>query len=357
MAIKKIILEKSKQKEPIKDPTDVIFGSEFTNHMFTLKYKEGKGWYDPLICPFKDLSLSPAALVLHYAQEVFEGMKAYRSPADEILLFRPEENAKRMNRSLERMCMPQIPVKDFIHYLTELLKLEKEWVPKKKGTSLYIRPTVIATEPKLGVKPSSEYLFFIILAPVGLYFKGGLKPVNLWLTKDYIRACEGGTGCAKTGGNYASSLFACEMAKQKGYSQVLWLDAKENKYIEEVGAMNIFFLINDKLVTPKLGGTILPGIIRKSVLKLAESFGIETKEKLISIDEVIESINNNTLKESFGAGTAAVICPVGILSLDGKEYIINNNQTGELSKKFFNILTDIQGGLIEDEYGWVFKVK
>jgi len=356
MEIKKTILEKSKQKPPVKDPSQVVFGGTFTNHMFTLRYREGKGWFDPHIQPFQDLSLSPAALVLHYAQEIFEGMKAYRSPRGEILLFRPEENARRLNRSLKRMCMPPIPEEDFLVYLKELLKVEREWVPEKKGTSLYIRPTVIATEPKLGVKPSTEYLFYIILAPVGLYFKGGLKPVSLWMTRDYVRACEGGTGEAKTGGNYAASLYAGELAKQKGYGQVLWLDAKENRYVEEVGAMNIFFVINDKLVTPRLKGTILPGITRKSVLQLAGDMGLDTEERLISIDEVIEGIESGALTECFGAGTAAVICPVGTLSLDGKEYVINDNRIGKWSQTFFDTITDIQGGLAEDKYHWIEKV-
>jgi branched-chain amino acid aminotransferase len=356
MEIQRTLLEKSKQKEPIKDPSDVAFGAVYTNHMFTLKYTADKGWYEPHILPFGDLVLSPAALVLHYSQEVFEGLKAYKSPQGEILLFRPEENAKRMNRSLERMCMPTIPVENFIYYLKELLKIEKDWVPGKKGTSLYIRPAVIATEAKLGVKPSSEYLFFIILAPVGPYFKTGFKPASLWLTTKFTRSCDGGTGDAKTGGNYAASLLAGEIAKSKGYSQVLWLDAKEHKYVEEVGAMNIFFIINGKLVTPELKGTILPGITRKSIIKLAENLGIECEERLISIDEILSGIKDGSLTECFGAGTAAVISPIGKISFNDQEYIIKNNQTGELSQKFFNTLTDIQGGIIEDKFNWIVQV-
>jgi branched-chain amino acid aminotransferase len=258
---------------------------------------------------------------------------------------------------MTRMSMPEIPVEDFIHYEEELLKLEERWIPKKKGAALYMRPTGIATEPALGVKPSTQYLFFIILSPVGPYYSTGFKPVSLYVSTEYSRAAEGGTGAAKAGGNYGGSLAATGVAMKKGYNQVLWLDSKEHRFVEEVGAMNIFFVIDNKLVTPKLSGTILPGITRKSVLQIAPDLGIDASEENIDIEEVADGIASGKVTEIFGAGTAAVISPVGKIGYNSKDYTINNNETGPWSQKFFDTLTGIQYGELEDKYNWVHRVK
>jgi len=358
MEIRKESLPSEKLKPLFDDPMKLEFGKTFTDYMFTMEYTREEGWKNPTIEPYHPLVLEPAAMMFHYSQAAFEGQKAYKSPSDEILLFRPLENARRMNCSLKRMCIPEIPEELFLQAECELLKLEKRWIPTQRGTSLYIRPTVIPTESVVGpVRPSEEYLFFIILSPVGPFFKEGFNPVGLLADKVYSRAASGGTGEAKTGGNYAGSIAASEIAKHKGCSQVLWLDAKERRYVEEVGAMNIFFVIDNKLATPPLRGTILPGITRKSVLEMAGDLGIETEERLISIDEIVEGIESGRVTEIFGAGTAAVISPVGRINYNDKEYIVNNNETGCWAKKFFDTLTGIQYGELEDKYGWVYKVK
>lgn len=356
MEIKKTLLPKEKLKPLYSDPLKLIFGRNFTDYIFTMEYAVDNGWYNPEIKPYQPLQLDPAASVLHYGQEVFEGQKAYKSEKDEILLFRPLENAKRLNSSLRRMSMPEISEDLFIRAECELIKLEQRWIPKAPGASLYIRPTVIATEAALGVRPANTYLFFIILSPVGPYFPEGFNPVGLWVSDTYSRAAQGGTGEAKTGGNYAGSLLASKLAKDKGYSQVLWLDAKEHKYVEEVGAMNIFFIMDGKLVTPKLSGSILQGITRKSVLQIAGDLGIKAEEKLISIDEVVQGIRSKKVTEAFGAGTAAVISPVGKINYQDNEYVISQ-ETGPWAKKFFNELTGIQTGERKDKYGWVYKVQ
>ncbi|MCP5106920.1 MAG: branched-chain amino acid aminotransferase [bacterium] len=357
MDLKKTILAPEKLKPLYEDAAKLKFGNTFSDYMFTMNYTEGEGWYSPEIKPHQPLVLDPAAAVFHYGQEIFEGQKAYKSKQNEILLFRPAENAKRFNDSMRRMSMPEIPVQDFIHYEEELLKLEKRWIPTKKGTSLYMRPTGIATEPTLGIKPSSRYLFFIILSPVGAYYSSGFKPCSLWVSTEYSRAAEGGTGEAKAGGNYGGSLAATKIALQKGYNQVLWLDSKEHRFVEEVGAMNIFFVMENKLVTPALTGTILPGITRKSVLQLAPDLGLEPEERAIAIEEVVEGIEAGKVTEIFGAGTAAVISPVGMLSYEDKEYTVNNNETGTFSQMFFDTLTGIQYGELDDKYNWVHTVK
>ena len=357
MEIKKTLLPAEKLKPLFDDALKLKFGKNFTDYMFTMVYNEGKGWHSPEIKPYHSLILDPASLVFHYGQEIFEGQKAYKSKQNEILLFRPEENAKRFNYSMKRMFMPEIPVEDFVHYEEELLKLEERWIPKIKGTSLYIRAAGIATEPGLGVKPSRQYLFFIILSPVGPYFSSGFSPISLWVSREYTRAAVGGTGDAKAGGNYGASLAATGTAMKKGYSQVLWLDSKNHRYVEEVGAMNIFFIIDNKLVTPALTGTILPGITRKSLLQIALDMGIEPVERAVAIDEVIEGIESGKVTEIFGAGTAAIICPVGKINYKNKEYIVNNNETGPWAQRFFDTLTGIQYGELEDKYGWVYKVK
>lgn len=357
MEIKKTLLPDEKLKPLFSDPLALKFGQNFTDYMFTLSYKEGMGWHSPEIRPYGPLNLEPSAAVYHYGQEIFEGQKAYKSKNDEILLFRPEENARRFNQSMTRMSMPTLPEADFIYYESELLKLEQRWIPKVKGASLYIRPTGIATEPALGVHPAKEYLFFIILSPVGPYYSTGFNPVSLWVSEEYSRAGEGGTGAAKAGGNYGGSLIASKKAATMGCGQVLWLDAKEHRYIEEVGAMNILFVMGKKLVTPPLRGTILPGITRKSLLHMAGDLGLEPEERPITINEVVEGIQSGAVSEVFGAGTAAVVSPVGKIMFHDKEYIINNNQTGPWAQKFFDTLTGIQYGELEDKYGWVYIVK
>lgn len=357
MELKKTLLPKEKLKPLYDDPLTLRFGKLFTDYMFTMEYKEGEGWHSPEIKPYQPLMLDPASSVFHYGQEVFEGQKAYKSQKNEILMFRPEENAKRFSRSLRRMSMPEIPVDDFLYYEEELVKLEERWIPTKKGTSLYIRPTGIATEPALGVRASDQYLFYIILSPVGAYYKTGFNPISLCVSREYCRAAEGGTGASKAGGNYGASLAATRQAMAKGFNQVLWLDAKEHRYIEEVGAMNIFFIIDNKLVTPPLTGTILPGITRKSLLEMAPDMDIEPLEKAITIDELVEGIESGSVTEVFGAGTAAVISPVGKITYNNKEYIINNNQTGPWGQKFFDTLTGIQYGELEDKYNWMRVLK
>ena len=357
MKITKTLLPAEKLKPLPENPLKLKFGKNFTDYMFTMIYDEGSGWHSPEIKPYQSLVLEPAALVFHYGQEIFEGQKAYKSKQNEILLFRPDENARRFNHSMKRMFMPEIPVEDFIYYESELLKLEERWIPGQKGTSLYIRPTAIATEPGLGVKPSRKYLFFIILSPVGPYFSTGFNPVSLWVSREYSRAAEGGTGDAKAGGNYGASLAATGAALEKGYNQVLWLDSKEHRYVEEVGAMNIFFIIDNKLVTPALTNTILSGITRKSVLQIAPDMGIEPVERAIDIEEVVEGIASGKVTEIFGAGTAAIICPVGKMNYNDKEYVVNNNETGPWAQKLFDTLTGIQYGKSDDKYGWIHKVR
>ena len=324
--------------------------------MFTLNYSREKGWHNPEVKPYSMLILDPAALVFHYSQEVFEGQKAYKSPSGDILLFRPLENAKRLNSSLKRMCMPAVPESDILEYESELLKMEERWIPDIKGTALYMRPTVIATEAVLGVRPSSQFLFYIILSPSGPYFPEGFNPVGLWCSRDISRAAEGGTGAVKAGGNYGGSLLAIQKALDQGYSQVLWLDAKEHRFVEEAGAMNLFFVIDNTLVTPPLTGSILPGITRKSILEMAPDLGIETREEMIAIEDLCEGIEQGRVTEMFGAGTAAVVSPFGKLNVDGREHIINNNRTGPWSQKIYDELTAVQYGEKPDPYGWVYRV-
>ena len=357
MKINLELIAQEKLKPLFSDPLKLPFGRYFTDYMFTMEYSQGQGWKNPCIKPYQPLVLEPSANVFHYSQEVFEGQKAYQSKAGEILMFRPLENARRLNRSLRRLCMPEIAEDIFLQAECELLKLEKRWIPTQKGASLYIRPAVIGTEPALGVKTSSEYLFFIILSPVGPYYKEGFNPISLWVSETYSRAGNGGTGEAKTGGNYAGSLLATRQAQEKGYSQVLWLDAGEHRYVEEVGAMNIFFILDGKLVTPALDGTILHGITRKSVLELAPNLGIPVEERRITIEEVIGGIHSGKLSEIFGAGTAAVISPVGKIGYQGKDYVVDDNRTGIWAQKFFDTLTGIQYGEILDQHGWVYQVK
>ena len=338
---------------PKAKPTGKLgFGKIFTDHMFIMNYTKGQGWHDPRIVPFQDITLSPAAMVYHYGQEMFEGLKAYKGVNGETLLFRPDMNGKRTNDTNDRLCIPQIPVEDFVQAVKAVVKVDEDWIPTEPGTSLYIRPFIIATEPFLGVDVSDTFLFMIILSPSGAYYESGLAPVGIWIEDDYVRAVRGGMGYAKTGGNYAASLAAQVKAHDGGYSQVLWLDGVERKYIEEVGAMNIFFKIDGKIVTPMLNGSILPGITRNSVLELCRSWGMEVEERKISVDELLEAQKNGKLEECFGTGTAAVISPVGKLRYKDEVMEIGGGQIGPVSQKIYDTVTGIQLGKLEDPFGW-----
>lgn len=352
----KIIETPPQNKKPKPDEKNLGFGQYFTDHMFSMKYRDGIGWHEPVIEPYRSLQLDPTAMCLHYGQEIFEGMKAYRGKNDEIYLFRPLENIRRMKVSAERLCMQPVDEEIFLDALKQFVLLEKDWVPREPGASLYIRPTMIATERALGVHPSNEYLFFIIAGPVGAYYAHGFGPTKIFVTEDYARAAPGGTGNIKSAGNYAMSLYATRIASEMGYTQVLWLDARENKYVEEVGTSNIFFALENKLVTPPLAGTILPGVTRDSVIKLATHLGIDVVERRLAMEEVIEAIEKGTLKEAFATGTAAVISPVGQIYYRQKEYLINNGQTGLLAEKLYNKIVEIQYGNHEDSFGWRMRI-
>jgi branched-chain amino acid aminotransferase len=324
--------------------------------MFLMNFKKDEGWHDPRIEPYGPISLEPAAAVFHYAQEIFEGLKAYRRADGGIQLFRARENLKRMNRSAARLCMPALDEDFMSEALKELLRLDQYWVPRTQGSSLYVRPTMIATDPFLGVKPSSSYLFFIITGPVGAYYAEGFNPTKILVADQYVRACSGGVGAIKAGGNYAASLLAAEEAYGKGYTQVLWLDAVEHKFVEEVGTSNIFFLLEDKLITPPLTGTILPGVTRDSVIQLARDWGIEVEERSISILEVLELLRKGRMKEIFATGTAAVVSPVGQICYKEELLTINDGRVGELSQRLFDELSGIQYGERPDPHGWIETV-
>lgn len=355
MEIKRTLLPPELLKPLFKNALTLPFGRNFTDYMFTMEHF-GKGeWANPEIKPYQSLTLDPAASVLHYSQEVFEGQKAYKTADGRILLFRPRKNAARMNLSLRRMCMPEIREETFIEAESEMVKLEERWIPGEKGAALYIRPTAIATEPALGVRPSGQYLFYIILSPVGSYFQEGFKPISLWVCIDYSRAGAGGTGEAKTGGNYAASMLANQNAREKGFDQVLWLDAEKREYVEELSAMNIFFVIRDRLVTPALSGNILHGITRESILEMSADLGIEAEERRVSIREIVEGIDSGEVSEVFTAGTAAVVTPVGRIHFQGKDHLVGE-ETGPWTRKMSDTLTGIQYGEIADPYGWVYAV-
>lgn len=333
------------------------FGTIFTDHMFLMNYTKGQGWHDARIVPYAPLSLEPSAMVFHYGQEMFEGLKAYKTKDGRTLLFRPNKNAERANRSNRRLCIPEIPEEDFVDAVKAVVKMDEAWIPTKPGTSLYIRPFIIATDPFLGVRPSDTYLFLVILSPVGAYYPEGLNPVKIWIEDDYVRAIKGGIGEAKTGGNYVASLAAQMKAHDEGFSQVLWLDGKERKYIEEVGAMNIFFKINGTIVTPMLNGSILPGVTRDSVIQLCKQWGYPVEERKVSAEELYEASKNGTMEEVFGTGTAAVISPVGHLRFKDHVLQIKDGGIGELSQKLYDTITGIQLGQLEDINHWTVEVK
>lgn len=349
-----INLTKNPKAKP--DQSALGFGKIFTDHMFVMDWTEEKGWHSPRIEEFANLSLSPANATLHYGQSIFEGMKAYIAN-QEAVLFRPWENFKRLNKSAERMALPQIDEDFALTALTELLKIEKDWIPTEEGTSLYIRPFMFGADEFLGVKPNSSVKFIIILSPSGAYFKGGLQPNKIFVEDEYVRAVRGGTGFAKAAGNYAGSLLGQKKAEKFGYAQTLWLDGVEQKYVEEVGAMNIFFKVDGKFLTPELNGSILPGITRDSILQLLKANGEVVEERKISIDELYEAADNGKLEEVFGTGTAAVISPVGELFDGKKKVVINNFETGTATKQIYEQLTGIQLGKIEDTFGWIYKVE
>ncbi len=333
------------------------FGHIFTDHMFIMNYTEGKGWHDARIEPYSNISLDPSAMVFHYGQEMFEGLKAYRGEDDTVYLFRPDMNAKRANASNARLCIPEIPEDIFVDAVKALVDIDRDWVPSDEGTSLYIRPFVIATDEFLGVAPSKTYLFIVILSPSGAYYESGLAPVGIWIEDEYVRAVKGGMGFAKTGGNYAASLAAQVKAHEEGYSQVLWLDGVERKYIEEVGAMNIFFKISGKVVTPMINGSILPGITRNSIIQVCKSWGYEVEERRISVDELVSAAKDGTLEEVWGTGTAAVVSPVGKLRYVDDVMNIGGGGIGELTQKLYDELTGIQWGKKDDPFGWRVEVK
>lgn len=332
------------------------FGTLFTDHMLAMDYSKEKGWHNFKIEPYAPFLIDPSACSLHYGQGVFEGLKAYKTADGKVQLFRPKDNFLRLNRSCEKVCMPKIDVDLLLNGLKELLQLEKDWIPDEEGTSLYIRPFMIATEPFLGVRPAIEYKLFIILSPVGAYYAEGLKPVSIMVEEYYVRAVKGGLGEAKTMANYAASLLAAEEAKNKGFSQVLWLDGVERKYIEEVGTMNIFFKIDGKVITPALNGSILPGITRDSVIKVLNEWGVPVEERRISIDEVIAASESGKLEEVFGTGTAAVISPVGKLAYGNKEVIINDYKEDSISLKLYDYITGLQYGRVKDTFNWIVGV-
>jgi branched-chain amino acid aminotransferase len=349
-------LEDGKRKPIPKDDMKLGFGKTFTDHMFSMNYNSNQGWHDARIEPYHDLALDPACMALHYGQEIFEGLKAYRGAENGVYLFRHKQNLARMNGSCERLVMPELDIDFVSSCLKELILLEKDWIPTTKGCSLYIRPTMIATDPFLGVRPSESYLFYIILSPVAAYYPEGFNPVKIYVSDEYVRAVRGGVGEAKAAGNYASSLKAQMKAKNAGYTQVLWLDAVERKYIEEVGTMNIFFKLGGELVTSPLTGSILPGVTRDSVIAIARKWGVPVKERMVTIEEVVEGAQNGKLEECFGSGTAAIISPVKAIWYKGQEHTVGEGTTGPLAEKLYEYILNLQYGYEEDPFGWVERI-
>jgi branched-chain amino acid aminotransferase len=339
-------------------PSDdsLTFGTVFTDHMFVMDYDEGKGWHDPRIVPYEPFSFDPASSVLHYAQAVFDGLKAFRGKDGTIRLFRPRKHAERLNRSCERLCIPELDVELVLESFNKLIEIDQDWVPAKPGTALYLRPTIVASEAFLGVRPAKRYSYFLILSPVGPYYAEGINPVKILATDEYVRAVKGGTGEAKTAANYAASLYGAEVAKKAGYTQVLWLDGVHHKYLDEVGTMNIMVKIGDEIITPPLNGAILAGVTRDSVLTLMRDWGLKVSERQISIDEVMQAGKNGTLAEMWGTGTAAVVSPVGELGYRDQKITINNGKTGPLTQKLYDAIVGIQYGETNDPHHWTQTV-
>lgn len=344
-------------KEKPQNEAALGFGATFTDHMLLMDYSSDQGWHDMRIEPYHPFHMDPACTVYHYGQSIFEGLKCYRGESGQIRLFRPRDNFIRMNRSGERMSIPPLDVDQCFAGLLELLKLESDWVPSAKGTSLYIRPTIIATDVSLSVNASSTYCFFIILSPSGSYYKEGLAPIGIYVEDALVRAVRGGIGFTKASANYAASLYAATMAHQKGYAQVLWLDGLEQKYIEEVGAMNIMFVFGDTIVTPALSGSILAGITRDSIIQIAHDFGYKVEERRISIDEVVNGIKHGGMTEAFGTGTAAVIAPVGSLCYQDEVLCVGNGGIGPVTQRLYDTVVGIQKGIIADPYGWTMDIE
>ena len=352
-----IKIQKTTTPKAKPDQTKLGFGKYYTDHMFMMNYDEGEGWHDARIVPYGPIPLDPAAMVLHYAQEIFEGLKAYRTKEGKIQLFRPEKNMARMNLSCDRLCIPQIDEEFAVKAIKTLVKLDEDWIPTEEGTSLYIRPYIFAVDPHVGVHAATHLIFAIILSPVGAYYPNGIEPVKIFVEEKYVRAVVGGTGFTKAGANYAISLKGQEEAEKQGYVQTLWLDGVERKYVEEVGSMNVFFIIGDEVVTPALVGSILGGITRMSIIELLRSKGYTVNERRISIDELVEAHKAGKLKEAFGTGTAAVISPIGELKYKDTVMTINDSKIGETSQMLYDTLTGIQWGRIPDTMGWIQTVE
>ncbi len=351
-----IRIEKTKSPKTKPDQNQLGFGKYFTDHMFIMDYSIERGWYDPRIVPYAPLKLDPSTMVFHYGQIIFEGLKAYRTSDERILLFRPDQNMVRLNLSNDRLCIPPLDGTLGVEAIKAIVSVDKDWVPAEEGTSLYVRPFVIPTDPYLGVRPSNTYKFIIILSPVGAYYPEGINPVKIYVEDQYVRAVKGGVGCAKTPGNYAASLKAQVEANQKGFTQVLWLDGVEKKYVEEVGTMNVFFKIRDEVITPILEGSILPGITRDSTIQLLKAWGIPVMERKISVQELYEAQSEGRLEEAFGTGTAAVISPIGELSWNGRGISINKGEIGKVSADLYRTITGIQKGTLKDEWNWIVEV-
>ena len=338
------------------DPKTLKFGKVFTDHMFLLNYDAGQGWHDGRIVPYGDLNLAPSAMVFHYAQEVFEGLKAYRRPDGKVQLFRPMDNVRRLNDSCERLCIPAIPEELALEGIRALVKVEQDWVPNEPGTSLYIRPFVIATDASLGVHASHSYLFCVICCPVGAYYAEGINPVRIYVENEDVRAVRGGTGYTKCGGNYAASIRAGERAEEQGYAQVLWLDGVERKYIEEVGSMNVMFKVDGTIITPKLTGSVLPGITRRSCLQLLLDWGYPVEERLVTAQELFDAADAGKLDEAWGTGTAAVVSPIGEMGWNERKAEVNGGVIGPVTQKLYDTLTGIQWGTQPDPYGWTMPI-
>ncbi len=350
----KVTLTQNKKQKP--DPSSLGFGKYFTDHMFLMDYYDGKGWVDPRIVPYGPLPLEPSAMCLHYGQEVFEGMKAYRRPGGGAVLFRPEKNMARLNVSNERLCIPLVDEQFCVEAVRKLVEVDKDWIPDGENTALYIRPFIIAVDPALGVHPAKHLMFIVIMSPVGSYYKEGINPVKIYVERKYVRAVKGGMGFTKTAGNYSASLKAQDEAEKKGYTQVLWLDGVERKYIEEVGTMNVFFKINGEIITPSLEGSILGGITRMSCIELLKDKGYKVTERRLALDEVVQAAHDGTLEEAFGTGTAAVISPIGQLIVDDNAIDINGGKIGPVSHLLYDTIVGIQNGKVEDTYGWIMNV-
>ena len=349
------ITKATTKKDKPKDK-DLAFGNVFTDHMFVMDFQEEKGWYDPRVEPYGPFPLDPATAVLHYAQALFEGLKAFRGKDGKIRLFRPEKHAERLNKTAKRMCIPTIEPEFVLKSWTTVVDIDRDWVPSAVGTSLYIRPTIIASEAFLGVRPAKSYIYYVIVSPVGAYYPEGMAPVKILVEENYVRAVDGGLGGVKAGANYAASLMAGEEAKHAGYTQVLWLDGVHRKYIDEVGTMNIMVRIGDEVITPPLAGTILPGVTRDSVLALLRKWGVKASERQISIDDVVHAHKRGTLREVFGTGTAAVISPVGELAYKGERMVIGGGATGPLTQRLYDAIVGIQYGQAPDPDGWTVEV-